>query len=220
MINKQPGWLNPYLKPENLKQIEEAVLLAELSTSGEVVPMVVRKSSTVGHVPLLLLALFSLLFFAFDLDHFQMLWIPLPHWLLITFDICVLLALVRILAPIPFVERLLTPRGDQKEQVEQRALNEFYNIRVHHTEKSTGILIFVSLMEHRAVILGDQAISEKLSPETWNNLLKELVDSIKSRQLTDGFSKAIISCGELLSEHFPKPENDKNQLQNQLVIKE
>lgn len=219
-MDKRPNWLKPYLNREDFKQIEEAVSRAELSTSGEVVPMVVSKSSTVGHVPMLLIALFSLLFFAFDLDHIQMIWIPLPHWLLIILDICVLLALVRILAPLPFVARLLTPKDDQQEQVEQRALNEFYNIRVHHTEKSTGILIFVSLMERRAVVLGDQAIAEKLSPETWDSLLQELVGSIQSRQLADGFARAIHNCGELLSQHFPKPAGDKNQLQNNLVIKE
>ncbi len=219
-MDKRPKWLKTYLNPEDLKRIEEDVARVELATSGEVVPMVVRKSSTVGHIPLLLIALFSLLFFAFDLDHIQMVWIPLPHWLLIIFDICILLALVRILAPLPIIERMLTPKVDQQEQVEQRALNEFYNIRVHHTEKSTGILIFVSLMERRAVVLGDQAIAEKLSPETWDNLLNELVGSIKSRQLADGFSRAIQSCGELLSQHFPKPAGDKNQLQNHLVIKE
>ena len=219
-MDKRPNWLKPYLKSDDLKQIEAAVAQAELTTSGEVVPMVVRKSSTVGHVPLLLLALFSLLFFAIDLDHYQMVWIPLPHWLLIILDVCILFLLVRVLAPLPFIERLLTPKGDQQEQVEQRALTEFYNIRVHHTKKSTGILIFVSLMERRAVVLGDEAIAQKLAPETWDKLLQELVGSIQSRELANGFSKAVIDCGKLLSEHFPKPQDDTNQLQNHLVIKE
>ena len=47
-------WLKSYLKKEDLSSLEKAVAQAESQTSGEIVPMVVRHSSTLGHVPLTL----------------------------------------------------------------------------------------------------------------------------------------------------------------------
>jgi putative membrane protein len=220
MNSTVPKWLSPYLSSTDLDSIEQAVTKAELNTSGEVVPMVVRSSSTVGHVPILLILIFSLLFFAFDLDHYQVAWLPLPHWVLIILDLIVLFALVRWLAPLAIVERLLTHQDDQIQQVEQRALNEFYNIRVHHTEKATGILLFVSLMERHAVILGDEAIAQKIDGQDWQLAIEKLVGGVKRKNLAEGFCQALDWSAEVLQHHFPKPKDDPNQLKNHLVIKE
>ena len=215
-----PSWLNSYLNASDLNAIEDAVKKAELTTSGELVPIVVRRSSTVGHVPLILLFMFSLLFFVFDIDHLQTDFFDLPHWLLISIDLVVLFLIVRFLAPIAFIERLLTSKRDQAEQVEQRAINEFYAHRVDHTDEATGILLFVSLMEHRAVVLGDESISKKLSPEIWQQVVGRLIKGIKSKNISSGFVDGITMSGKLLEEHFPIREGDVNELKNHLIIKE
>ncbi len=215
-----PKWLKNYISAAEHEQIETAVKQAETKTAGEVVPMVVRRSSTVGHVPIILLFAFSLLFFVFDIDYWQTEWIALPHWLLIIIDLFALVLLVRVLSPLPWVERMLTPKDDQALQVEQRAINEFYNHRLDHTEHATGILIYVSLMEHRAVVLGDQAISKKIPQDKWQETVDRLLKGVKRKNLAQGFSEAIGLCGEILEEHFPIQPNDKNELRNQLIVKE
>jgi putative membrane protein len=208
------------LREDELKKIAEAVRQVELKTSGELVPMVVRKSSTVGHVPILLLFLFTTLFFAFELHHLQQEWLDLPLWLWVPIDVILLVMPVRLLAPLPFVERWLTPRADQLEQVEQRAIIEFYNHRVHHTRHATGILVFVSLMERQAVVLGDDLISKKLNKEEWQRVIDQLLDGVRTKNLAEGFIEGLRLSGELLSQHFPATSDDTNQLKNQLIIKE
>ncbi len=215
-----PKWLKSYISASEHEQIEKAVKTVETKTSGEVVPMVVRRSSTVGHVPLILLFALSLLFFVLDIDYWQTEWIALPHWLLIVFDLIALVVIVRILSPIPWVERMLTPKDDQALQVEQRAINEFYNHRLDHTDQATGILIYVSLMEHRAVVLGDRAISKKIPQEKWQETVDRLIRGVKQKNLAQGFSDAIDLCGEILQENFPIQPNDKNELKNHLIVKE
>lgn len=215
-----PRWLKAHLSQEDLETIEKAVTKAEAHTTGEVVPMVVSRSSTVGHVPILLIFLLSLVFFGFDLHLWQQQWVDLPFLAWVLIDTVLLLTLVRFLSPLSFVERWLTSRTDQIEQVERRALNEFYDIRIHHTEKATGILIFVSLMEHQVVIIGDEGISQKISQEDWQQAIDLLLKGLKSKNLCQGFVNALDWSGEKLATHFPKTENNSNELKNHLVIKE
>ena len=107
-----PNWLNAYLKPDGASNIKEAIREAESATSGEVVPMIVRRSSTIGHVPVIVLTLLVAIFFILDGPAYQAealgdLWI----WYLV--DIVLLMAVTAATARLPWIQRLLTPRADQ-----------------------------------------------------------------------------------------------------------
>ena len=52
-----PKWLKSYMSSSGHAQIQKAIEIAEKKTSGEIVPMVVRSSATVAHVPFVVLAL-------------------------------------------------------------------------------------------------------------------------------------------------------------------
>jgi putative membrane protein len=207
-----PKWLRTSVKEADIKTIENAVKAAELQTSGELVPMIVHRSSVTGHVPVLLLLILGCVFFAFQ--HYTFHWMG---WTLLgSFSIACLFS-----ERSDWLCRWLSSRDDQALQVEQRALQEFHQHRLSHTQKSTGILIFISIMEHRAVVLGDKPIAEKLPQETWDKILDVLVGGIKKRQTIEGLQESIRMCGEVLKVHFPiDRQSDKNELSNQLIIKE
>ncbi len=217
---KIPNWLNSYLDNNDLNDIEEAVKKAELKTSGEIIPMIARSSSTVGHVPLLLALLLLTIFFSIDLFELQSEYLHFQEWVLVILNLVTLVFLMRLFSRLGFIQRWLTPRGDQVAQVEMRAMNEFYNHRIQDTKHSTGILIFISLLEHNAVVLGDTPISEKLPAEKWNEVVSCLIKGVKSKNLKQGYVDAIEMCGDLLSQHFPIHKNDVNELENRLIIKE
>ena len=61
-----PKWAQGVLRPERIQLVEDAVKSAERETSGEIVPMIVRRSSTLGHVPVNLLSLWISLFMVLD----------------------------------------------------------------------------------------------------------------------------------------------------------
>ena len=215
-----PKWILGYLQTSDLKKIENAVASAELKTIGELVPVVVRKSSTVGHVPFYLLFVMISIFFVLDLDHLQLELFDGPLELYYAIDFLLLMGLTRFLSPLPFVQRIFIPKSDRNLQVEQRALIEFYDHQVHQTDESTGILIFVSLMERQAVVLGDESISSKLKPEAWDEVIEKLIKGVKTKNLADGLIAGIEASGELLIHHFPKKPGNKNELKNHLIIKE
>ncbi len=119
-----------------------------------------------------------------------------------------------------FLQRLLTSQSDQIFQAEERAQLEFFQHQVNQTKKATGILLFVSLMEKRVVVLGDQSISQKIKPETWQEVVKLILEGIKSEKMSKGFEAGIVKCGEILSTHFPIQKNDTNELSNELILKD
>jgi putative membrane protein len=214
-----PNWARRVLGDDGGERIETAIADAESRTSGEIVPILVRRSSTVGHVPLASFTLLLLCVFLSDLPaHLAELGGPYGVWL----GACWLLAggLAMSLSRLDAVQRLLTPRIDQVRQVDLRAQIEFYELEMSQTQDRTGILLFVSLLEHRAVVLADHSIAEKFDAKIWQELVDLMIQGVKRGDLAAGMTLAIQRCGELLSRHFPIADDDVNELRDHLVIKE
>jgi putative membrane protein len=114
----------------------------------------------------------------------------------------------------------MTPDSDLIHQCNLRAELEFWKAGIQKTQGSTGILLFISVVERRAVVLADEAIAKILPPETWQTVIERLLEGARRKDLAEGFSKAIELCGELLAKNFPRASDDKDELANQLIIKE
>ncbi len=212
-------WLHKYLSDDDVKKISEAVRTAEEKTAGEILPVIVRRSSAIGHVPLslTLILLFVLLFVEFPWKDilFVSPWIYL--WPVLA---AVIYLASHFLSRSKIIQRILVPNHDEAAQAFQRAQLEFYLNRVGDTKQSTGILVFVSVMERRAVILADKGISEKIKPETWQILVDKLTLRMRQGEWAAGFQDCIHECGDILSTHFPMRGVARNELRNDLVIKE
>lgn len=218
-----PGWAKRYLDESSFARIEKAVAAAETRTSGEILPMIVRRSSATGHVwPTTVLIFLVVLFpLYFELQHWGVL-VGTPTWQAVTTAtfVVVSLGLGWTLAQFPFLQRWLTNRGDLTMQVLNRARLEFYEADLHLTRHASGILLMVSLMEHQVVVLADPAISDHLPPETWAEVRDHLLDGIRQGDLARGFDSAIGKCGEILAKHLPIRPDDTNEIHDALVIKE
>lgn len=216
MSSSNPSWLKKYLSDQEATDVSKIVRTMEEKTSGEIVPVVVRRSSTIGHVPLILFP-FTFLVGMFALEEMQL---GLQPIFILLVNLAFSFALTRLLSPQDFVERFLTPKADQEYQVQLRAESEFYESSIQKTRDKTGILIFVSLMERQVVVLGDKSISDKLSADTWQKVVDEILVGIRTKNLASGLDSGIRHCGEILATHFPIQKNDTNELPNHLIIKE
>jgi len=110
------------------------------------------------------------------------------------------------------VERFLAGEAALAAAAQARALRAFHEHGLHRTARGTGVLVFASLLERRAVILGDHGIHEKMKDGDWQKALEALVAGIRRDDPAGGFTAAIGLCGEKLAEHFPRdgsaPENE------------
>jgi len=115
---------------------------------------------------------------------------------------------LRLFLTLPYVKR---------RSVRRRAIDLFLVGTKNRTIGRTGILIYLSLKEHRAEIIGDEAITSKVAPEIWGNAMLALIEHTKNGQPGEGMAAAIEQIGKVLSEHFPKSRDNSNELPDRLI---
>jgi putative membrane protein len=113
-------------------------------------------------------------------------------------------ALGWFLGRLPAVERLLAGRRHQEQAVHGRAEQAFFEHGLHQTRDGTGVLVFASLREHRAVIIGDRGIHARMGDGEWQRAVDALVAGMRRGTPGQGFEAAIDLVGARLAEHFPR----------------
>ena len=152
-----------YFKEEVRARVAGAVRKAEARSRGQIVPVVVERSDSYPEVRfrggLLFAALLTALVLALRLP------IGTSELVLLQVLFGGLGALLTFLGP---VERMLAGRRALEEAVRARAVRAFQEEGLHKTSEGTGVLLFASLFERRAVVLGDYGIHEKVGDEAWD----------------------------------------------------
>jgi putative membrane protein len=115
---------------------------------------------------------------------------------------------------VSFVLRAMLPRGRAALAVGRAAELAFLEHGVFATRDRTGVLIFLSELEHRVVILGDKGIHAQLQGTGWSELVTSLIAAIKDRRTADGVCDVIRRLGETLAHHAPVQPDDTNELPN------
>jgi len=111
----------------------------------------------------------------------------------------------------------LTPGAPKARRVRRRACALFKAAAERRTVGRTGILIYLSVAEHRAEIVADEAIVKVTGPETWGEAMAALVTELKQGRPADGLIAAIAIVGEVLAQHFPRSEGDVNEIPDRLI---
>lgn len=205
--------ISTYLNAEQQGIIREAVRRAEAGTSGEIAPMLVGESDdyreAAVHAAILMAALLALTVSLVVHDTSVWLFIPLTFILYLP-----LLALARRL---PALKLALTPAARVHAVVQQRAVRAFHEKGLHRTREENGILIFISLLEHKVWILGDRGINAVIPPERWTSLASALASGIREGRLVETLVTTISEVGDILTEHFPHRTDDSNELPDLLA---
>ena len=213
-----PRWILLHLDEAKIKSIDTAITAAESKTSGEIVPLVVKSSSALGHVPIITFCAFLIIMHVFQLEHLQRVHIyDTSLWPFVNLILAALLAFV--FSKFSLVQRLLVSEQDRITQVKQRAELEFYRLGITETEGATGVLIFVSLLEQRIEVMADKKISNMLPRETWNGVVEQVLAGIRSGDLSKGLCNAIETCGKVLADKFPIQAGDRNELKDHVIWK-
>jgi len=226
-----------YFSEEEHARIRSAIEAAEAGTSGEIVAMVVdrsdsyREAETLGAVLTAALIAFiaEISFQYFTLWRMGSewghgggigaelvlygvsVWTYVPLVFLLYFPARRLLRRCESLK-LPFVGR---KRID--EAVRERAVRAFYEKGLYRTRDATGILIFLSLLEHKVWILGDRGIDTKISHDRWQSLARELSLGMREKRACDALCSVISTCGGELGRHFPRKSDDTNELADDVI---
>ena len=97
-----------------------------------------------------------------------------------------------------------------------RAAFVFEELDMHRTKDRNAVLIYVSVAQHRAAVIGDAGINAKLPHGYWNDVLHVLLSEFKVERYCDGLCNAIALLGEQLHAHFPHERDDSNELSDDI----
>jgi len=217
------------LSETDRQRICQAVANAEAMTSSEIVPVVATSSGRYDRAEDIVGLWFAALAFSaawyFWPRHLPETgsWGGGSQWLDLTVYLGSLvvgfLAGAILASSVGWLRRLFTPRAMQRDEVHNRARQVFFDSRVHHTQSRSGLLIFLSLYEHQAVILADSAITAKLQPADLETLCQQLTGALhEGLPLADALCRTITAAGQLLAMIASRETNDVNELPDALVI--
>ncbi|WP_170004038.1 TPM domain-containing protein [Pseudopontixanthobacter vadosimaris] len=213
------------------RRVSDAVGRAEQRTSGEIVTVLAQRSDGYSDIALAwaALAAFTLLtLLAF-----------VPHWPLDAYaalhgswnaewpdgeifamaagiGILTFLAvwLIQLIGPVRFA---MVPGRVKTARVEDRAITLFRVGAERRTHGRTGIMIYLSMDEHRAEIVADRSIAEQVADHVWGDAMAAMLVELKEGNIASGMVAAVERVGAVLAEHFPRAEDDVNELPDRLI---
>lgn len=211
--------------------VTQAVGAAEALSDGEIVTIVARRSDAYHDVGLhwAIAALFLTLatvagfpgcFEAWGIALLGGWQHQLAQWqfliLLLGLLIVQFLAIRYLLAIMP-LRMMVTPPATKTRRVRRRAITLFRAAAEARTRARTGILIYLSLDEHRAEIVADAAINGRVAPEQWGEAMATLLDALRAGRAGHGLAEAVRLTGGILATHFPRSGDDRNELPDRLI---
>lgn len=211
--------------------VTDAVARAEALTAGEIVTVAARRSDAYHDVGLhwaILGAFLTLAAASAWPAVFQEVYIHLlGDWrhelppglflLLLTCQSVATFLILRYLLAIPALRMPLTPGATKSRRVRRRAIALFRATAEARTVGSTGVLIYLSLDEHRAEIVTDSAISALVEPEEWGEAMHALLAEARHDRIGQGMAHAVERVGAVLARHFPRPDSNPNELPDRLI---
>ena len=203
-----------FLTAEERLQIEARIAAAEKRTSGEIVVNVVSSSyhypfaTVLGSLLLSMIIGIGVALFAND----ETMW-----FFLAVFSLS-FMALHELFKRVDLLKRLFVTASDMKEEVEEAAIQSFYQRNINRTVDHTGILIYISLFERNVRVVADQGINEKMAQEVWQEVVNTIVSGICAKAQAKALAAAVDRCADILATHFPVRADDRNELPNEVII--
>ena len=219
------------LSPPDRERIGQSVRAAEAGTSGEIVTILTDQSDSYQDIAVLWSALAAIAALAalsiapdFYLGLYDRLtggWVQEWHPRQI-FAVAALVAALKftavwLLQRWPPLKFLLIPRPVRNARVRARAVTCFRVGAERRTHGRTGILIYLSMREHRAEIVADEAIAGHVPAEVWGDAMAAMLTHLRAGHVADGMIAAVEKVGAVLVEHLPRAENDINELPDRLI---
>ena len=220
-----------HLSEADHEAVSTAVAAAEKRSAGEIVTIIAGESNSFHDVALLWSALVAFLALT-ALALFPGFYLPLVDRVLgrwaSDWTAQHVLALALFVATLKFLSMwllqlwrplrmALVPGPLKHARVRDRAVRYFKVGAERRTHGRTGILIYLSLAEHRAEIVADAAIAAMVSPDVWGEAMAALIAEIRAGRPGAGMVAAVEQVGAVLAEHFPRAADDRNELPDRLI---
>lgn len=220
-----------YLDEKQHRIVTEAVAAAEEQTSGEIVTVLADRSDRYTDVALwwALTISFTLMSLLGAFPEPVLEWIDslMGGWssewtrgqiLTLVLGVglsALLLALaVQLWQPLKF---RMIPSSVTSQRVRDAAIKHFKVGAERRTHGRTGVLLYLSMREHRAEIVADDTIATQVPAEVWGEAMVDMLAEVSKGCVAEGLAAGIRDVGIVLAEHFPRDADDQNELPDRLI---
>jgi putative membrane protein len=201
-----------FFSAQEKEEISRAIKAVEKRTMGEVAVILVEQSDPYPEGEFLgaiLMGGFLSFILTLFLFHGQI-WFLIPLHFLFAFPLFILFKKT------PFLKTPFIGARRKESAVRRRALQAFYEKGLYRTRGNTGVLFFLSLLEHKVWVLADQGIYEKIKQEKLNQFARQVSGGLKEGRAGQALVQAIGEAGDLLAEHFPLAPGDTDELSDEV----
>lgn len=99
-----------------------------------------------------------------------------------------------------------------------RAEEVFARLRVWDTERNSGVLIYVQLVDRRIEIVADRGVSSRVPQSEWDAICRGMESAFRERRFEKGALDAIDRVTRLLAKHFPPQGKNPDELPDKPVV--
>lgn len=205
--------MHKFLSQQDQDAIRSAITQQEQRTLAELVTVITDASDSYRYIPVLWSSIIALLvpglvYLAGGWQDFNSLY---------TLQVLLFLVLAFVFR-LKAIKHRLIPSAVLRQRAARMAQQQFFEQRLHHTDKRLGVLLFVSVAEHYVEILVDTGVSDKIPDQQWQRIIQEFSDQVATGCIAEGFLTSISKCGDLLADAAPEDGSLTDILPNHLVI--
>lgn len=213
--------MKPTLSEHERRRLDLRVAETEKRTGTQIVLSVIQRSDAYAELPWKAFALgASVVGLILFLLHWSLYaWYPDASLLIVVVGILAggaLLALLTVMMP-RFAKLFLSDYRAEVE-VQQYAKALFLDRELFATRQRTGVLLLVSLFEHRVVILPDKGLDERLTEDDVNNMIAAMTSLLKRRQIPQAFDAGLDYLARVLTTSSSELHSD--ELPNDIIEEE
>ena len=207
-----------HISPTDRRKVTEAITKAERSTSGEIMVVAAMQSDEYLHVPLHIATAVALAVpFLLPFAAVVFPWAAVSVWTTFAVQLTTFIIVALVLS-LPALRYAVTPKRMMFKYAHRNAAAQFLAVNAHTTAGRSGILIFVSLLEHYCELVGDAAIGAKVKPAEWQAMVNEMLPVLRQGRTADALVLAVERAGGLLATHFPPGPTDSNELPDRFIV--
>ena len=115
------------------------------------------------------------------------------------------------------LRRLLVSTNEMDDEVRRASEAAFTRANVGSTSGRTGVLVYVSLFEHRVVVLLDSGVREAMPADFAKTLVDRAVAGLKAGRRAEVLAELVDVVGEALAAKLPVKEGDTDELPNHVI---
>ena len=102
------------------------------------------------------------------------------------------------------------------DDVVARAQRRFEKLGMTRTLQRNGVLLYFAPRSRKFAVVGDLGIHEKCGPAFWEEVSTEVREQLRTEHFTEAVILGVRKVGEVLARHFPRQENDRDELSNEI----